>query len=65
MSCKVQNAVEKSSLPVAVLHPFELPVIKIIGTTSRDYIAYTTHSTRSEPSYNDWKHRHYTKYNIH
>ena len=44
----------------------ELPAIKIAGIASRDYITCTLKSdTRSEPSYNDWKYRHYTKNNLH
>ena len=43
----------------------ELPVIKITVITSRDYITYTTNSTHSKPSYNDWKYRHYTKDILH
>ena len=43
----------------------ELPTIKIAGIASRDYITCTLkNDTRSEPSYNDWKYRHYTKYII-
>ena len=44
---------------------FELPTIKIAGIASRDYITCTLkNDTRSEPSYNDWKYRHYAKYII-
>lgn len=43
----------------------ELPTIKIAGIASRDYITCTLKNyTRSEPSYNDWKYRHYAKYII-
>ncbi|WP_172573843.1 LLM class flavin-dependent oxidoreductase, partial [Ligilactobacillus agilis] len=46
-----------------LLKIIELPTIKIVGIASRDYITCTLKShTRSEPSYNDWKYRHYAKY---
>ncbi len=60
---KIFKALSEVKRIEIIRYLFELPTIKIAGIASRDYITCTLKSdTRSEPSYNDWKYRHYTKY---